>query len=168
MKHHLFQRPAAAGLAVLVGFSLCAAPIALAQLKKAPSPEGTWDFKTAELNDKCTISGEMTIGETGSGDTRRFTCRFKAVQACTGGSIRKISTEQSCTLTQAGPKVTIISKVERIVATEPPELMKGMDRRYFPDNFYVSINTRGDEMEGMFESQGEAPVKFRRKGELIS
>ena len=156
-----------AALALIV-LAACSAPLAFAQLKKAPSPEGKWEFKTEILNDQCTISGEMQITELGEGDMRRFTCKFRAVQACTGGSIRTIQTDQSCTLTQTGPKISIISKVDRIVSTDPAELMKGMDRRYAADNFFVTINTRGDQMDGMFESMGEAPVKFRRKGELIS
>ena len=148
--------------------ALVATPLAFAQLKKAPSPEGKWEFKTDILNDRCTISGEMQITELGKGDNRHFVCKFRAVQACTGGGIKSIVTEQSCLLNQAGSKITIISKVEDIVSTDPPELMKGMDRRYAPDNFSITINPRGDQMEGMFESQGEAPVKFRRKGDLVS
>lgn len=152
----------------LVALATCASPLAFAQLKRAPSPEGKWEFKTALLDDRCTISGEMQITELGQGDSRRFVCKFRAVQACTGGGIKSIVTEQSCLLNQAGSKVTIISKLERIVSTDPAELIKGMDRRYAPDNFSITINSRGDQMEGMFESMGEAPVKFRRKGDLVS
>jgi hypothetical protein len=155
-------------LLILAALATCASPLAFAQLKKAPSPEGKWEFKTDVLNDRCTISGEMQIKQVGQGEARRFTCTFRAVQACKGGPIKSIQTDQSCTLTQIGPKITIVSKVTAIVSTDPKELMQGMDRRYAPDNFYVTINAHGDEMDGMFESMGEAPVKFRRKGELIS
>lgn len=152
----------------LVSFVVAIAPAASAQLRKAPSPEGAWEFKTAELYDSCTISGEMEITREGGAASKIFTCTFRAVQACTRGNIRTIHTEQSCSASQTGSQVNIISKVDKIVSTEPPELMKGMLQRYAPDNFKVSINPRGDEMEGMFESQGEAPVKFRRKQELTS
>jgi hypothetical protein len=172
MKHLLFKRPAVAGLAIALGLALLASPLAVAQLKKAPSPAGNWEFKTAPLNDRCIIAGDMQIREIGSGPDsksgKRFSCTFRAVQSCTSGEIRTIHTDQTCQLAQAGSKISMVSKVERIVKTEPPELMNGMDRRYMPDNFYVTINAEGDEMDGMFESMGEAPVKFRRKGALIS
>ena len=168
MKHPFFKRPAVAGLSAALALSVCVAPLAVAQLKKAPSPAGNWEFKTSRLNDRCTISGEMQIREIGTGTGKRFTCTFRAVQACTAGEIRTIHTDQSCKLSQVGSKISMVSKLERVVATDPKELMNGMDRRYAPDNFYVTINAEGDEMEGMFESMGEAPVKFRRKGEMIS
>jgi hypothetical protein len=153
----------------LASFLACTVvPFASAQLKRAPSPEGLWEFKTAELYDSCTISGDMEIRREGEQGSKRFICTFRAVQACTRNSIRTIHTEQSCTATQTGSQVNIVSKVEKIVSTEPPELMKGMLQRYWPDNFKVTINPRGDEMDGLFESQGEAPVKFRRKQELTS
>ncbi len=125
-----------------------------------------WNFKTDVLNDSCTISGEMKIRETDRKD--QFACTFRAVQACTGGVIRTINTDQSCSAKQVGAKLDIISKVDRIVSVEPKELMQGMDRRYAPDNFHVTINNRGDEMDGLFDSMGEAPVKFRRKQDLVS
>ncbi len=168
MKHLFFKRPAVAGLAAALGLALCASPFAMAQLKKGPSPAGNWEFKTSKLNDRCIISGEMQIREVGSGANKRFSCTFRAVQSCTAGDIRTIHTDQSCQLTQTGSKISMVSKLERVVATDPKELMNGMDRRYAPDNFYVTISPGGDEMEGMFESMGEAPVKFRRKGELLS
>jgi hypothetical protein len=172
MKHFLFKRPAAAGLFTALALALCASPLAMAQLKKAPSPAGNWEFKTAQLNDRCIISGDMQIREVGSGtgskSGKRFSCSFHAVQSCTSGEIRTIHTDQTCTLTQAGAKVSMVSKLERVVKTDPKELMNGMDRRYAPDNFYVTISPDGDVMDGKFESMGEAPVKFRRKGDLLS
>ena len=173
MKHLFFKRPvarrnAAAGFCAALALALCASPFAMAQLKKAPSPAGDWAFKTAPLNDRCIISGDMQIREVGSGTAKRFSCTFRAVQSCTSGEIRTIHTDQTCTLTQTGAKVSMVSKLERVVKTDPKELMNGMDRRYAPDNFYVTITPDGDEMDGMFESMGEAPVKFRRKGELLS
>lgn len=168
MKHLFFKRPALAGICSALVLALFASPLAAAQLKKPPSPAGNWEFKTAQLNDRCTISGEMQIRESGTGAKKVFSCTFRAVQACTSGDIRTINTEQSCKLTQTGAKISMVSKLERVVSTVPKELMNGMDRRYAPDNFFVTISTDGDAMEGTFESMGEAPVKFRRKGELIS
>lgn len=155
-------------LALLFASAGAIVPETAAQLKKAPSPEGVWEFKTAELYDSCTISGEMDIRREGDETSKRFTCTFRAVQACTRNSIRTIHTEQSCSATQTGSQVNIVSQVDKIVSTDPAELMRGMLQRYAPDNFRVSINPRGDQMDGMFESQGEAPVKFRRKQELTS
>jgi hypothetical protein len=160
------MRPARLFLSVVIGCALTAS--ASAQLKKAPSPAGVWEFKTAELYDSCTISGQMEIRAEEDRSGKRFSCTFHAVQACTRGNIRTIHTDQSCSATQAGSQVNIVSKVDRIVSTEPPELMKGMIDRYWPDNFKVAINAQGDEMDGIFESQGEAQVKFRRKRELLS
>lgn len=169
MKHFFNARLARLIAPCVLGALVAASiPAASAQLKKAPSPEGRWEFKTAELYDSCTISGEMEIRSEGDKGAKTFTCTFRAVQACTRGNIRTIHTDQSCSASQTGSQVNIISKVEKIVSTQPVELMKGMMQRYAPDNFKVSINPRGDEMDGMFESQGEAPVKFRRKQELTS
>jgi hypothetical protein len=154
---------------LLLTLTIAAAPVASAQLKKSPSPAGVWEFRTAELYDNCTISGQMEIRPEGDGTSkRRFTCTFRAVQACTRGQIRTIHTDQSCSATQTGSQINIVSKVDKIVSTDPSALMKGMLGRYWPDNFKVAINPHGDEMVGEFESQGEAPVKFRRKQELVS
>ena len=160
------RRPTVVILAVAIALGM--SPLAAGQLKKAPSPAGNWEFKTAPLNDRCIIAGDMQIREIGSGTAKRFSCSFHAVQSCTSGEIRTIHTDQTCQLTQTGSKVSMVSKVERIVKTDPKELMNGMDRRYMPDNFYVTISPDGDVMDGKFESMGEAPVKFRRKGELLS
>jgi hypothetical protein len=168
MKQFFNARLAARLIASCALFVIVAVPSASAQLRKAPSPEGVWEFKTAELYDSCTISGEMEIRREGDTTSKDFICTFRAVQACTRGNIRTIHTDQSCSASQAGSQINIISKVDKIVSTQPAELMKGMLQRYAPDNFKVSINPRGDQMEGMFESQGEAPVKFRRKQELTS
>jgi hypothetical protein len=43
-----------------------------------------------------------------------------------------------------------------------------MDQRYAPDNFIVTINRSGNEMDGRFESIGTALVKFRRQQDLTS
>ena len=158
----------AAPLLLSVAIACATVPTASAQLKKAPSPAGIWEFKTAVLYDSCTISGQMEIRPDGDKNSKRFTCTFRAVQACTRGGIRTIHTDQSCSASQTGSQINIVSKVDKIVSTDPADLMKGMLERYWPDNFKVAINPRGDEMDGAFESQGEAPVKFLRKQELVS
>jgi hypothetical protein len=155
-----------AGVVSLLAVGL--APLAGAQLKRPASPVGKWTFKTDELTDTCTISGDMDIIEESSGPTRRLTCNFRAVQACATGSIKSIHTEQSCTVKQDGAKISILSKVERIVSTDPAELIRGMDRRYAPDNFHLTINDRGTAMDGMFQSHTQAPVEFTRKGRPVS
>jgi hypothetical protein len=137
---------------------------ALAQAA-APSPVGTWGFITTELSDTCTISGEMTITQT---KPKMFSCTFKAVQSCRARLPRTINTDQTCVATQSGAEVSITSKVDKIVSVDPSSMMKGMDRRYAPDNFVVTINRRGDQMSGQFESMGTAPVKFRRHQDLTS
>ncbi len=152
-------------MTALFAIAAIAAPLVWAQLKPAPSPAGDWSFQTGELRGSCDISGDMTITKTSA---RTFACTFKAVQTCKGRLPHTIHTEQSCVATQAGAEVTITSKVDRIVSVDPKALMQGMDERYAPDNFIVRINTRGDEMDGRFESIGTALVKFRRRQDLVS
>jgi hypothetical protein len=164
MKHRLFPRLA---IATIIGLaaSVIAAPVVSAQLKPAPSPAGGWSFKTGQLRGDCDISGDMVIKETAR---RTYSCTFKAVQTCRGRLPRAIHTEQSCIATQTGSEVTITSKVEKIVSVDPDALMPGMDQRYAPDNFIVTINRSGNEMDGRFESIGTALVKFRRQQDLTS
>ena len=38
---------------------------------------------------------------------------------------------------------------------------------YAADHFTVKVNWRGDEMDGIFKSYGQAPVKFRKRLDLI-
>ncbi|CAN0352841.1 unnamed protein product [Phaeothamnion confervicola] len=153
-------------VAVLVLVLACAiVPAASAQLKKAGSPVGDWEFKTAEHPDSCTISGTMSVAATNK--KGRFTCTFKAVQACTRREFKTIHTEQSCVVEQVGSSVEIKAKVEKIVSVDPKWMIAGM--RYAPDDFHVKINESGSEMRGDFESIGEIePVKFWRTGELLS
>lgn len=139
-------------------------PPALAQ--SAPSLAGKWSFETAELYDNCTISGEMTITQIAK--SKRFTCTFKALQRCTRQPPIEIHTTQSCAATQAGSQVSIISRLEKVDKVNLPGLLQGMGQRYAPDNFNVTLNKSGDEMIGRFESLGEAPVKFRRREDLVS
>jgi hypothetical protein len=164
MKHRFLRRLA---IATLIGISAStlAAPIVSAQLKPPPSAAGNWSFKTGQLRGDCDISGDMVIRETAK---RTYICSFKAVQTCRGRLPRAINTEQSCIATQAGDAVVITSKVEKIVSVDPNYLMEGMDKLYAADNFKVTINRRGDEMDGRFESLSTSIVKFVRQQDLVS
>ena len=142
------------------------APAALGQATTSQSPAGNWTFKTAPLEDSCIISGEMTIIQVGQ--SNRYTCTFDAVQTCTRRLPTEIFTTQSCVGIQIGSQLGISSKLEKVQRVNPPSLRKGMDKQYAPDNFYVQLNKRGDEMDGKFESMGEASVKFRRHEDLVS
>ena len=164
MKHSFIRRLAFATVMTLAASAL-AAPLVFAQLKPAPSAAGSWTFKTGQLRGDCDISGDMVIRETAKS---AFSCTFKAVQVCRGRLPRAIHTEQSCIATQAGDAVVITSKVDKIVSVDPKELMEGMDRLYAADNFKVTINRRGDQMEGRFESLSTALVKFQRQQDLVS
>ena len=164
MKHRFLRRLAIATTIGLVTSAL-AAPIVSAQLKPAPSAAGSWTFKTGQLRGDCDISGDMVIRETAK---RAYACTFKAVQICRGRLPRAIHTEQSCIATQAGDAVVITSKVEKILSVDPKELMEGMDQLYAADNFKVTINRRGDEMQGRFESLSTSIVKFVRQQDLVS
>jgi len=81
---------------------------------------------------------------------------------------RLVKTEQSCIATQAGDELVITSRMEKVSGVDPVTLTDFMVERYAPDNFSVTINSRGDAMEGTFKSYRTAPVKFRRRQELLS
>ena len=139
--------------------------IGLDPIASAQSPAGVWGFMTDELSDSCTISGEMTIKQASD---KRFSCTFKAVQSCRLRLPKTIHTDQSCAAVQVGKQVSITSRVDKIVSVDPSVMRVGMEDRYAPDNFIVTLNEGGDEMDGLFESLGTAPVKFRRRQELTS
>ena len=136
-----------------------------AQLKKAPSPAGGWSFATNVFRANCTLAGEMTVRETSAG---AFSCSFQADWTCKAGPLRAVRTKQTCVATQSGDQLVVTSKLAKIVSADPADTMDWLNTAYAPDNFEVTINRRGDEMDGLFRSYDTAPVKFRRKGELIS
>lgn len=129
------------------------------------SPAGRWRFSTAEMPSACTMSGEMIVNQTRSGD---FTCSFTAFQTCTAGAIVKIRTAQSCTLERRDGRMHITSKVDRIVSVEPESVREMVLAGYAPDNFILGMNALGDTMSGLFLSIGQAPVTFVRLEELVS
>jgi hypothetical protein len=138
---------------------------AAAQLKKSPSAEGDWQFVTNDFRGGCKLAGEITLTET---QANAFTCAFEANWTCTTGALHSVRTKQTCSATQIGAKVFVKAKLEKIVSADPPEAMSWLTSAYAPDNFDLSINNRGDEMTGLFKSYDVAPVKFKRKRELIS
>jgi hypothetical protein len=141
------------------------APLADAQLKKAPSPAGEWGFKTEKMGYGCALAGEISIKQMAD---KSYSCNFKAVWGCELRQPKSVETDQSCIATQAGSDITITSKIEKITRVDPADMTDFMRQRYAADHFAVKINPRGDEMDGIFHSYGQAPVKFRRKRELIS
>lgn len=148
-------------LAALAAGALQAAD---AQLQKPPSPAGSWGFKTEKMGYGCDLSGDMTITQTAD---RTFKCTFKAVWACEQRLPKAVHTEQTCIATQAGFDLIVTSKLAKIGPVDPAELTERMRANYAADHFKVKINTRGDEMDGLFKSFGQAPVKFRKRLELI-
>ena len=140
-------------------------PFADAQLKKTPSPAGEWGFKTEKMGYGCALSGEISIKQMAD---KNYTCSFKAMWGCELRQPRSDETDQTCIATQAGSDITITSKIEKIVKVDPEDMTDLMRQRYAADHFVVKINTRGDEMDGVFHSYGQAPVKFRRKQDLVS
>jgi hypothetical protein len=135
-----------------------------AQMKKAPSPAGSWGFATDKMGYGCALSGDMTIAPA-AGKTHK--CDFKAVWACELRMPKAVHTQQSCVVTQNGYDVVVTSKLDTIVKVDPTELMSAMQQRYAADHFLVTINVRGDEMDGLFKSYGQAPVKFRKRLDLV-
>ncbi|SRR5690349_14421439 len=137
-----------------------------AQLKKAPSPEGEWSFKSSLMPDDCVLSGDMSVRKATTG----FTCSFTASWACKTGNLPLITnTQQSCTATQTGSDIAITSKLGKVTGTKPAGMETLMVKSYLADNFSVTINAAGDEMDGRsFDPANHARIKFRRKDQLIS
>jgi hypothetical protein len=146
------------------GLAAATLQAAEAQVQKAPSPAGSWGFKTEKMGYGCDLAGDMTITQTAD---KTFKCAFKAVWACELRLPKAVHTEQSCIATQAGFDVIVTSKLEKVGPVDPVELSGTMKANYAADHFKVKINTRGDEMDGLFKSYGQAPVKFRKRIELI-
>jgi hypothetical protein len=141
-----------------------AAPTALAD-----DAVGRWRFETGEVSG-CTLAGEMMI-EPGPGakpGSGALACRFEIVQTCPGSQPVEIRTAQSCTGRQVNAYVEINSKVEKILSVKPESRRAGVEERYAPDNFRVSIRPSDEEMTGTFVSIGQAFVRFVRVPDLSS
>jgi len=132
--------------------------------KSAPSPAGSWSFKTQPMAYGCVLSGDMTITKTSS---KSFKCRFKAVWSCKTRAPKAVNTDQSCIATQTGDNLIITSRIEKITKVDPPEMLEVSKSNYAADHFNVTINAHGDEMDGLFKSYGQSPVKFRRQQDLV-
>jgi hypothetical protein len=146
--------------------ALSLAGVAEAQLKAPPSPGGEWSFVSSNMPDECVLSGDMLVRKAASG----FTCSFTASWACKTGNLPRLTkTQQSCTATQNGNDISITSKVGKVISTQPPGMEELMLKSYLADNFSVTINAAGDEMDGRsFDPANQARIKFRRKDQLIS
>lgn len=132
--------------------------------RTSPSPAGSWTFKTKPMDYGCVLSGDMTITQTSS---KSFKCQFKAVWACKTRAPKAVNTDQSCIATQTGDNIVITSRIERITKVDPPEMMDLSRTNYAADHFNIHINAHGDEMDGLFKSYGQSPVKFRRQQDLV-
>jgi len=128
------------------------------------SPLGEWSFITGKMGNSCVLSGQMSV--TRKAD-KTLTCRFTADWSCKTGTMKSVGTVQACTVKQAGQEVVVASRIEKITRSDPAALLDYMRDNYAPDNFKLKINTRGDEMRGLFHSYGQAEVVFRRHHDLI-
>jgi invasion protein IalB len=131
-----------------------------------PSAVGAWTFETAPVNLNCKLSGTMTISQ--AGPAGGLTCRFVAVQGCTGDPPLRFEVEQACTAKQTGANVEIESRIVRVMKAEPADLLDAVKANYAPDDFKVAITRRGDEMLGDFHSLSTARVRFVRAVDLTS
>jgi hypothetical protein len=129
-----------------------------------PSPVGEWSFITGEMRNSCALSGQMSV--TRKAD-KTLVCRFTADWSCKAGMMKSVQTTQTCIAKQTGHDITVTSKIEKITRSDPAELMDYMRSNYAADHFKVQINTRGDEMRGLFHSYGQAEVVFRKHHDLI-
>ena len=135
-----------------------------AKPKAAPSPAGSWSFQTKPMDYGCVLSGDMTITQTSS---KSFKCQFKAVWSCKTRAPKAVNTDQSCIATQTGENIIITSRLEKITKVDPPEMLELSKSNYAADHFNITINTHGDEMDGLFKSYGQSPVKFRKRQDLV-
>lgn len=140
-----------------------ALPGASAQPKRH-EPAGSWGFKSEPMSYGCVLSGDMTISQTSD---KSYKCTFTAVWACKLRLPRSVQTEQSCIATQTGDNVIITSRMTKIGKVDPADMLEMMRQNYAADHFTLKINARGDEMDGIFKSYGQAPVKFRKRLDLI-
>ena len=140
-----------------------ALPGASAQSKR-PDASGSWDFKSEPMGYGCVLSGDMTVSRTSD---KSYKCTFEASWSCKLRLPRSVQTEQSCIATQTGDNVTITSRMTRINKVDPADMLDMMQKNYAADHFTLKINARGDEMDGIFKSYGQAPVKFRKRLDLI-
>jgi hypothetical protein len=159
MTQHLPRRLVAA---LSVSFLLLAS--ASAEPVPAPSPEGSWTFISGKMNGGCVLSGDMYVTQKAD---RSLICDFRAKWACDARLPRAVHTEQTCSATQSGADVIITSRMKKVAKVDPVELAEYMSKNYAADHFKLKINTRGDEMRGLFHSYGQAEVIFRRPIELI-
>jgi hypothetical protein len=131
------------------------------------TPLGAWRFETAMVNLNCKLTGDMQV--TKAPTTGAYSCKFVAVQSCTGKPPLEFKVQQSCIATQAGSRVTITSKIDKIVSVKPEDMFATVKNGYAADNFEVTLNAAGTEMRGMFHSLNDATVRFwRPHSDLVS
>jgi hypothetical protein len=159
MTQHLSRRLIAS---LCIGFLLLSP--AVADPTPAPSPEGGWTFISGKMTGGCVLSGDMVVTRK---KDKTLSCDFRAKWACESRLPKLVQTEQTCTAKQSGADVVITSRMSKIGKVEPVELAEYMRANYAADHFKLKINTRGDEMRGLFHSYGQAEVIFRRHIELI-
>jgi hypothetical protein len=98
-----------------------------------------------------------------------YSCKFVAVQSCSGSTPLEFRVQQSCVATQTGKQVTITSKVDKILSVKPEAMLPTVKSGYAADNFEVTLNAAGSEMRGMFHSLSNATVRFwRPNSDLVS
>ena len=153
--------------ALALAWLLAGASAAVAQTPSpSPSPEGSWTFETAPVNETCRLTGDMVIDRNGQGG---LSCRFVALQSCSGSPPIAIRVAQTCRARQSGARIEIESRILRTLSVSPVGLEEAVRRYYAPDNFSVSLNPAGTEMTGRFHSLSEAFVRFRRfSADLVS
>lgn len=140
-----------------------ALPGANAQTKRA-EPSGSWGFKSEPMGFGCVLSGDMTISQNSD---KSYKCSFTAVWSCKLRQPKSVETEQSCIATQTGDDVIITSRMSKVSKVDPANMTELMQKSYAADHFRLKINTHGDQMDGIFKSYGQAPVKFRKRLDLI-
>lgn len=128
------------------------------------SPVGDWSFVTGKMGNNCVLSGQMSVSRK---PDKALICRFTTDWSCETGFMKSVQTTQTCTARQAGQDIVVTSKIEKITRSDPADLLGYMRANYAPDHFKLKINTRGDEMRGLFHSYGQAEVVFRRHHDLI-
>jgi hypothetical protein len=132
---------------------LALALIGAASVAMASTPhavDGAWSFKTATFQGDCVMTGRLIVKPSAKG---AHACELIAYQTC---SAYKITTKQTCQLSEQNGAVTIKSKIVHSTSTG-----------YAPDDFALKLESAA-RMTGELRSADIAKVVFYRGDEVIS
>jgi hypothetical protein len=136
--------------AALLALALCAG-VSAAIASSPNAVEGAWEFKTVPFQGDCVMTGRLIVRPRAGGASHA--CELVAYQTCTG---LKITTKQTCSLSEQNGAVTIKSAIVHSTSAQ-----------YAPDDFALKLESPA-RMTGELRSADIASVVFYRGAEAIS